>query len=100
MPSYLENIHLVISSASALSATMRETEWVRRILSRSIDVVLCLCGRIHVEPFTLKMKAKGCDIAHLDLTAQGWFRGLYGIYCIVEKSGERYLESRFSIHSR
>jgi hypothetical protein len=73
---------------------MRETEWVRRILSQGADVTLCICGRVHVEPFMKKLEEKGCTVEHTDLSVQVWFRKRYGIYSIAEQDGERCLETR------
>lgn len=74
---------------------VRETVWVRRILRQPVDAVLCLCGFLHVDPFTQKLRAKGCDVEHLNLTEQQWFRKRYGIYSIVEEQGERWCEIRY-----
>jgi hypothetical protein len=71
---------------------IRETEWVERITAKPVETVLCLCGFLHVEPFADKLKAKGCDVEHLNLTEQEWFRKLYRTYKIAEESGERWCE--------
>jgi len=71
---------------------IRETEWVRRILLRRVDVVLCLCGFLHVDPFTKKLEEQGCSVEHLDVVNTAWFKQIYGTYRIVEKYGTRWCE--------
>jgi hypothetical protein len=49
--------------------------------SRKLSQVILdvgLCGFLHVDPFTQKLTATGCDVEHLNLTEQEWFRSRYG----------------------
>jgi hypothetical protein len=71
---------------------IRETEWVRRILLLRIDVVLCLCGFLHVDPFKQKLEEKGCSVEYLDVITTPWFKQDYGTYRIVEENGTRWCE--------
>lgn len=73
---------------------IRETEWVRRILSKRVDVALCLCGFLHVDPFTQKLEEQGCGVEHLDLVNMAWFKQIYGTYRIVEDGNGRWCEVR------
>jgi len=73
---------------------LREEEWLRRILKQSADVVLCLCGYLHLDPFTKKLEEAECHVEKLALTELPWFKDLYGEYSIVEKNGERWCEVR------
>jgi hypothetical protein len=73
---------------------IREAEWLSRILKQRADVVLCLCGFIHLDPFTKKLKEKGCGVELVNLTERTWFQDLYGKYSIVEENGERWCEIR------
>lgn len=73
---------------------LRETEWVRRILSKRVDVVLCLCGFLHVDPFTQKLEERGCSVEHFDVVNMAWFKQIYGTYRIVEDDSGRWCEVR------
>jgi hypothetical protein len=73
---------------------MREEEWLRRILRQSPGVVLCLCGYMHLGPFTEKLATKGCDVERVELAQQPWFQRLYGNYNVVEEDGKRWFEVR------
>jgi hypothetical protein len=71
---------------------IRETEWACRILSKRVDMVLCLCGFLHVDPFTQKLEQRGCSVEHLDVVNMGWFKQIYGTYRILEEDGTRWCE--------
>jgi hypothetical protein len=71
---------------------IREEEWRRRILKQRADVVLCLCGYSHLDPFTKKLEEAECQVEKLTLTELQWFKDLYGTYSIVEENGQRYCE--------
>jgi hypothetical protein len=71
---------------------IREEEWLRRILQQGGEVVLCLCGYLHLDPFTKRLEEAGCHVEKLALTELSWFQALYGKYSIVEKNGERWCE--------
>jgi hypothetical protein len=71
---------------------IRETEWVRRILTHRVDEVLCLCGFLHVGPFTQKLEEQGCGVERLEVVNMAWFKQIYGAYRIVEKDGARWCE--------
>jgi len=73
---------------------IREAEWLSRILKRRASVVLCICGFMHVDPFTKKLEEKGCSVEQLKLTELPWFQDLYGKYSIVEENGQRWCEMR------
>jgi hypothetical protein len=73
---------------------IRETEWVTRILRQRVDGVVCLCGFLHIEPFTQKLGKFGCTVEHVNLVEQEWFRRLYGTYRIIEEDGKRWCEIR------
>lgn len=73
---------------------IRETEWVRRILQRRADFVLCLCGYLHVDPFTQKLEEQGCGVEHLNVVNLPWFKQIYGTYSIVQKDATRWCEIR------
>jgi len=73
---------------------IREAAWVSRILKQRAEVVLCLCGFMHVDPFTEKLEKKGCSVQQLGVTNLPWFQDLYGKYSIVEENGERWCEMR------
>lgn len=74
--------------------TIREEEWMRRILRQGAEVVLCLCGHMHVDPFTKKLEKAACDVEKLALTELPWFQDLYGKQNIVERDGRRWCETR------
>jgi len=74
---------------------IREEEWRRRILKQRAEVVLCLCGYLHLDPFTKKLEEAKCHVEKLDLTEFLWFRELFGEYSIVEENGERRSEVRW-----
>ena len=71
---------------------IRETEWVRRILTHRVDEVLCLCGFLHVGPFTQKLEENGCSVEHLNVVGTDWFKEIYGTYRIVEDGSGRWCE--------
>lgn len=71
---------------------IREEEWLSRILKQRAGVVLCLCGYMHVDPFTMKVEEKGCSVEHLKLSELPWFQELYGKYRIVGENGKRWCE--------
>jgi hypothetical protein len=71
---------------------IRETEWVRRILSHRVDLVLCLFGFLHVDPLKQKLEEKGCCVERLDVANTPWFKLNYGTYRIVEENGTRWCE--------
>jgi hypothetical protein len=71
---------------------IRETEWVRRILLQRADVVLCLCGFLHVDPFKQKLEEEGCYVECLDVVNTPWFKQNYGTYRIIEENGVRWCE--------
>lgn len=71
---------------------IRETEWVRRILLQRVDVVLCLCGFLHVDPFKQKLEEKRCIVEYIDVVNTSWFKRSYGTYRIVEENGTRWCE--------
>jgi hypothetical protein len=73
---------------------IREEEWLLRMLKRRADVVLCLCGFMHVDPFTKKLEETGCSVKQLKLTELPWFQDLYCKYSIVEENGKRWCEMR------
>jgi len=73
---------------------IREEEWRRRILKQRADVVLCLCGYLHLDTFTRKLEEAGCHVEKLALTELPWFQELYGEYSIVEENGKRWSEVR------
>ena len=73
---------------------IRETEWLSRIFKQRAEVVLCLCGFIHIDPFAKKLEEKGCSVEQQSLTELPWFQDLYGRYSIVEENGERWVEIR------
>lgn len=64
----------------------RETEWVSRILRSRVDAVLCLCGVLHLDPFTLKLQEKGCHVEPLQFEDSDYQ------YRIVEEGGNRWCE--------
>lgn len=74
---------------------IRETEWVTRILRHRVDVALCVCGFLHIEPFAKKLQKCACVVERLNLTEEDWFKELYGTYSIVEEKGKRWLEVRY-----
>jgi hypothetical protein len=55
---------------------VREAEWLRRILTKRADVVLCVCGFMHVDPFTKKLEEKGCSVEQVKVTDSPWFQQL------------------------
>jgi hypothetical protein len=71
---------------------IRETEWVRRILLRRVEVVLCLCGFLHVDPFAKKLEEQRYSVERLDVVNSAWFKEIYGTYRIVEKDDARWCE--------
>lgn len=73
---------------------IREREWTSRILKSRVDVALCLCGFMHVDPFTQKLEEGGCRVEKLNLTELTWFQDHYGRYSIVEENGSRWCEVR------
>ena len=76
---------------------IRETEWVSRILRQRVDVVLCLCGFMHLDPFTKKLEEKGCCVEQLRVTDYVWFQSRYGKYHIVEEKDKRWCEVRHPV---
>jgi len=72
---------------------IRETEWVRRILSHRVDLVLCLFGFLHVDPLRQKLEEKGCCVECLDVANTPWFKLNYGTCRIVEENGTRWCET-------
>jgi hypothetical protein len=73
---------------------IREAQWLSRMLKQRADVVLCICGFMHVDPFTNKLEEVGCSVEQLKLTESAWFQDLYGKYSIVEENGKRWCEMR------
>jgi hypothetical protein len=73
---------------------IREAEWLSRILKQRADVVLCLCGFMHIDPFIKKLEEKGCSVEQLKVTELPWFQERYGRYSIVEENGKRWCEMR------
>lgn len=73
---------------------IRESEWLSRILRHRVNMVLCICGFMHLHPFAKKLKEKGCDIEQVNLTELTWFQSLYGQYTIIEENGQRWCEMR------
>jgi hypothetical protein len=73
---------------------VREAEWLSRILKQRVDVVLCLCGLIHIDPFRRKLEETGCSVEQQNLAELPWFQDLYGKYSIIEENGERWCEIR------
>lgn len=73
---------------------IREGEWLSRILKRRVHIVLCLCGFIHIAPFTKKLEENGFEVEGVGLTELLWFQKLYGKYSIVEENGKRWCEMR------
>lgn len=65
-----------------------------RVLRHRVDVVLCLCGFAHVDPFRQKLEEKGCVVEELNLAELPWFQELYGKYNIIEDNGKRWCEMR------
>jgi hypothetical protein len=64
----------------------REKEWRSRILRLHVDVVLCICGVLHLDPFTLKLQEEGCQVEQLQ------FEDPHYRYSIVEEGGNRWCE--------
>ncbi|HEY1676858.1 MAG TPA: hypothetical protein VGG04_04070 [Candidatus Sulfotelmatobacter sp.] len=75
---------------------IREEEWLRRILTKRADVVLCVCGFMHLDPFAKRLEEKGCSVEQVRLTELVWFQKHYGSYSIVEDDGKRWCEIRYS----
>lgn len=73
---------------------IREREWTSRLLKWRVDLALCLCGFMHVDPFTQKLEEGGCRVEQLRLTELTWFQDHYGKYSIVEENGNRWCEVR------
>jgi hypothetical protein len=59
-------------------------------------VVLCVCGFMHVDPFTKKLEEKGCSVEQVKVTDSPWFQQLYGKFSIVEENGKRWCVIRYS----
>ena len=76
---------------------IREAEWVCQILRQRVEVVLCLCGFLHVDPFTKKLEQRGCSVEQLKVTEHAWFQNRYGKYRIVEENGNRWCEVRHPV---
>jgi hypothetical protein len=73
---------------------IRETEWVRRILRLRVKALICLCGFIHVGPFTKKLEENGYNVEQLNVSELEWFKNQFGTYQIVEEDGRRWCEIR------
>lgn len=76
---------------------IREGEWAKRILDQGVDLVLCLCGLLHVEPFAEKLGKYACSVERRMLNEEEWFKTRYGTHTVVEKDADRWCEVRYGV---
>jgi hypothetical protein len=72
---------------------MREDYWVNRVSRQQATPVIALCGLIHLDPFTEKLKARGCQVEEkINVCEAEWYKKNVGTFQIHEQSGNRWAE--------
>jgi hypothetical protein len=74
---------------------IRENYWVSRILAQKVGSALVVCGSLHVGPFAIKLRQRGCSVQEVEVWKCDWYIRHFGAFTITENErGERLFELR------